>query len=237
MKRMVTWTIAAAITVLHPVTAVAGGTAVVESSAASSPVASAAEATRTELAWQSEDVVRIQTSGDGDYIVSRDGKAYLVSHEAGQPSVMDMAAMMKMMRSRGGGATSESMDGDVFGALENVEPTGRAETVAGIRGDVYRVTATDGRGETRTDEWVLSDDPLVKEMTRAYYGSMKPMFGLSEEEDPLARWEAKLPAGQTGVLRAGDQYRIISISSEEPAPSAFELPAPPMDLEGMLKGN
>lgn len=218
-----------------PAAALAGGTAVTESSSAGMNIGSSSMAggtTRTEIAWRDPGTVRITPKGQGGYMIARDGSVYSVAQQGGQTMVIDMAAMKGMMQQMTQG---QSGNGPSLGSVDSVQATGRSETVAGIRGKVFNVTTTDFRDTTVTSEWVLTGDPLVTEMTDAYFGAITSMFG--NDGGQMARnWQGGLPAGMHGILRAGDQFRLVSISADTPPANQFELPAAPTDLGAMMKG-
>ena len=116
-------------------------------------------------------------------------------------------------------------------ATGTVEATGRKATVAGIAGEVYRLTSTDASGRTETREAVFTGAPLVVEMTEALYRGLGHAFG----SDFDARLLGVLPEDARGILSVEDSYELHSISSEAPAANRFELPAEPVDMGGMLR--
>ena len=227
-------TFLAAAAVLLPTAAWAGGSAVIETSGARA-AGMQMSGSEIHVQWQDDDTVRVENAGEDSYIIADDGKAYSVTMTDGRPQVMDMGGMLQMMRARSGGAKDPVGEG-AFGSIDSVEPTGETETVAGIEGRVYRVTATDGSGGTRTETMVLTDDPRVVGMTRAYLGSIAAMFGSSDGAGSLSQWQDGLPGDDKGLLRSGHDFRVTSISGGEPSPDAFELPAQPMDLNKMMQG-
>lgn len=208
-----------------PTVAFAGGTATLQTGAEGGR-----HSVMMNIAWQNEQTFRMQAEGQPAYFIVRDGKAYSVSMHNGQPMVMDMGAMMSMMRGQGGGPAGANRP--TIPEPGSFEATGKTETVAGVKGRVYRVQWTDEDGRRRTQDVVLTDDPVVVEMTRAYFGAIGSMFG---GDDPQ-RFADAMPGDDTGMLRAGDDFRVTAISGENPPDSRFELPAPPMDLQQMMGG-
>lgn len=203
---------------LLPATALAGGSAKMQTGD-----------TTMQVVWQDENTLRTGGEDASSYLIVRDGKAYSVSTANGQPRVMEMAGMLKMMQAMAGESQNQESR---FGHVDSVEKTGASETVAGIEGRVYLITTTDPNGKTETVETVLTDNPLVVEMTRAYLGSMQAMFG----GDDLGAFMDALPDDEHGLLRAGEDFRLLSIASDDPPASLFELPAEPMNLQQMMKG-
>lgn len=177
--------------------------------------------------WRDADTVRMNTSED-DYMLVRDGNAYMVSHRGGRPMVIDWAMMRSMISAGGGGGPrAQGPIGD--DALVSMEATGRAETVAGIEGEVYRITYRDD-GEEKTREVVLSDDPLAVEMTQAWFTTMQAIAGKIGGMDSI---DAKLEARGLGMLSGGDDFRVTEISDQARPAADFELPAKPQSIPGM----
>ena len=111
-----------------PVWAWAGGKAVVEGGTGGD---------KARMTYEFDgDLLRMDVPDQPDgYMIMRDGKIYSVAQQNGQPMVIDMAGMGKML----GGMAQRSManidqDVDQFISLED---TGRTETIAGIKGRVH----------------------------------------------------------------------------------------------------
>lgn len=211
--------------------AVAGGTATIES-VAQGPMNSGLQTTRTKLEWRDRMNLRIDTGEEASYLLVHKGEAYTIMEEGGAVRVVELAAMRQMMQSAGG----KGLQGDTFGSVDAVEATGASEEVAGFTGKVYQVTTTDGSGKTSVEEWVVTDDPLVREMTHAYYHAVTAMFGDADDENSLTRWKDRFPEGYTGILKVAGRYRVVAVSSDTPATEHFALPAPPVDMGKFLGG-
>lgn len=181
----------------------------------------------SEILWQDAQTLRMQNAGDQDYFIVRDGKAYAVSRRGGKPMVLDMGAMLQMMRGAGRGNDQQPS----FPQPGSFEATGERETVAGIEGEVYRMSWTDHTGRERTQEVVLTDRPLVVEMTRAYLGSVGAMF----DGENASGFQQAMPGGHQGLLRVGEDFRLVSISGDTPGDGPFELPAEPTSLQQMMQ--
>lgn len=171
--------------------------------------------------YWSDDGFRIGGTDAADYMIIRDGKGYSVSTGYGQPRVFALNV-------------SNSDDGQedesVFDSVDSIEATGGGETVAGIEGQVYRMTTTDSDGKTETMKVVLTSNPLVMEMTQAYMRAIQTLAGRKDDA-----FMAALPGGRSGLLRVEDDYRVTSISGAEPAASLFVLPAKPKSLADMMQ--
>jgi hypothetical protein len=172
----------------------------------------------------------------GNYMIMRDGKIYSVTEQNGQPMVIDMAGMGKML----GGMAQQSMasvnqDVDQFVSLGD---TGRTETIAGINGKVHVLTYVDD-GEQKTEEIVLSNDKNLRDMSDSMMlmsETMARAFGV-ELPDGSKRMTTELKG--KGVLRFGNQYRLVSLSGSTPSASRFKLPAEPQqmpDLGNLFSG-
>ncbi|HHJ13170.1 MAG TPA: hypothetical protein ENJ79_02170 [Gammaproteobacteria bacterium] len=200
-------------------TAQAGGSAVFE--ARDESMHGGAE--RMDVHWSGGD--RLRVSHEGGYTLYRDGHVYMVHASNGKPEVYDLQAMMQQMQGMqpGGGA----VQGGFGETLVKARKTGRTEVVAGLRGEVHEVTVRWEKGE-ETRELVLSRDPAVVELTRAWIGMLtriSPDTDGSEES-----LESYLVRHKAGLLRFGDDMRLVSLDRTEPDPALFELPAPPRQM-------
>lgn len=184
----------------------------------------------TTLTWHDSNTMRMDFGDkNAGSLIVRDGKTYSVSHRDGRIQVMDMSVMMKMMQAVGGQSLSSK---NLFGSINSVKATGATETVAGIEGRVYHLTWTDPDGSHQSGDAVLTDNPLVEEMTRVYLGAMTGMVGA----DTTRAFQNALPGKDRGLLRMSDQVRVESISRADLPTSTFDLPAKPMDLQGLIRG-
>src|SRR5699024_10374170 len=126
---------------------------------------------------------------------------YSVSMQNGQPMVLDMSGMFKMFSAMAK-KSQKQPTGTLIGHVDKVEATGATETVAGIEGRVYRITTTSPEGKTETVEAVLTDNPQVVAMTKAYMDAMLGMLA-PETADSLM---ATLPDDDRGLLRSGTDF-------------------------------
>ncbi|MGD8379485.1 MAG: hypothetical protein PVJ40_10085 [Gammaproteobacteria bacterium] len=203
-----------------PVAAFAAGSATIKASSG-----------ELKINWRNDQTLRMQKAGDKNYMVVRDGKAYSVVMTGGTPRVMDLSGMMGMAHAMAG------KRGHSRGPASYLKPgsfkdTGRTESVAGIEGEVYRMSWTDHKGRHREADAVLSDDPRAVDMTRAYLGSIRSMF----QDAKIGDFQKAMPGSAKGLLRVGKQFRVESLSGDMPPESLFELPARPMTLQQMMRG-
>mgnify|MGYP003632751187 CR=1 FL=1 len=171
------------------------------------------QTTSVQLEYSGSKYLRMNIPEQQDsYLLVRDGRAYSVGVQEGQAYVMDLQSLPNVGFASVG--TSE------VGAVSDLKNTGRVETVAGVRGEVWLLTYSDANGAIRTDELVLSSDARARELTRAMTAMAQSMA--NAPSNPLAQ-----QIGDKGVLRLGDQMRVTAISAGEPDASRFELPAQP----------
>lgn len=230
MQPRLTGIVLATAILAFPLAAFAGGKAVIEAKGAGMPGRPHPTASRMTVSWRDANTARIQEAGQKDYLLLRNGKAYSVNYEAGHARVMDMRQVFGFMH-RGGQKKNSA------GKIDKVTRTGRSQTVAGIRGDVYRVTAEGANGKPKTQEWVLTDNPTVVAVTTAYMNAVKGMFPAGHNSDFVRRWQRGLAHAEKGILKAGDSYRIVSVSDTAPPASRFALPAKPMNMQQMMGGH
>lgn len=173
------------------------------------------------------------------YMLVDEGSVYVVSLEEGQPKVMDMAVMGKMMGTMAGLGGQQLSINDLIGEVTELQPLNRTEEVAGISGQLYRLEYQTAQGQVRSDELVLSSDPRALEFTRALLQlerSMAQMVGQPSAQDALVE---RLQLGvKQGVLRFGSDMRLVSLSDTSPDASRFQLPAQPSlmpDFGSLLK--
>ncbi|EED35690.1 conserved hypothetical protein [Luminiphilus syltensis NOR5-1B] len=181
-----------------------------------------------------ETMLRINSAESTDaYMVVRDGNMYSVVDTGDGMMVMDAGAMMKQLGNSG--MLPTDWNSDLAGELLSFEDTGKKETVAGIRGDVYEARFRDEDGEERLETLVLSSDPRVQEYTQAmgqmmaFATSIAPEASREKSDDFMQR----LTAMDAGVLRFGDDMRVSTISGETVPADRFELPAEPTDMSGL----
>lgn len=165
------------------------------------------------------------------YMLLRDGTMYVVSLEGDQPMVFNASSMMKGMAQR----TTQMAPATLNSEFVSLEDTGRDETIAGMNGDVYLLTYLEDNGKEQTEEMVLSTDARAREFRDA-------LFSMSSIAEDLAGEEAmeqgrdlktRMDDMNVGVLRFGQEMTVTSITGETIPAERFELPAQPMNLQGL----
>lgn len=174
------------------------------------------------LHYRDSDHLRMNL-GPGEFMLVREGKAYMVNGQDGQWMAVDMSSMGKMMQQMG------AMAGQAGGGAEPADrdyrfrKTGGTETVAGYQGQVYEAVGADGE---RT-EVVVSDDEDIRTLTRGWLefsGKMISRMGagnMGNLDSLLERDELKKLGG---TLRVGDSMRLQSVSTEDKPDAFFRLP-------------
>lgn len=167
------------------------------------------------------------------YQLMRDGKLYAVTIQQGQPLVLEMTQMLRMA---GQMATSLQPDtGNDVHELEDLRATGRQETVAGVRGEVYELVFRDGQGRARREEIVLSTDATVYEMTQVMNAYARLMGEAAGAPRAAGRdqFETRLRDQRVGLLRMGAELRAVEVGRDAPPAARMALPAEPMALPGL----
>lgn len=227
MKRLML----AVLAISFSVTAWAGGTAVI-----------GADNEQTTLEYADGKIrlnAELQEGSDG-YLVIDGDKAYAVSFEGGQPTVLDLAAMGKVLGALGGAAGQAPLQLErKISEIQELRPLGRSETLAGIAGQVHELVYLDGAGKRQVEEVVLSRDTAARELTGVMLQLARTLattFG--QPEDPLDALGRMLVDDEQGLLRVGDEMRLISLDTKTPAAERFVLPAEPSsmpDIGGLMK--
>lgn len=172
-----------------------------------------------------------QEASEDGYMVLRDNTLYVVAMNDGQPMVMNASSMMKGMS----GMITETAPSAATAEVVSLEKTGRSETVAGIKGEVYELTVRE-EGTERTTEMVMSRDPRAMEFRDAMFAMARSAVDALGEESIDQRstdLEGRLKELDQGVLRVGQDMKITAIDSDKVADARFELPAEPMDMQSL----
>lgn len=176
----------------------------------------------------------------GIHLLSRDGVLYAVSSAAGQPIVVSGNAVIGLLNAGGRQAATGTDD---IQKLVSLKPTGRSQTIAGIRGTQYTISYVDRGGRTRNENLVLSDDPDLRLLTHGF-GQAVLDFQQRAGVDTQGAREllAELERQGKGLLAFGQHYRLASLDRNTPSPERFALPGSPMqlpalnDLQKMIPG-
>ncbi|MFT4769969.1 MAG: hypothetical protein ACI8RN_003123 [Glaciecola sp.] len=168
---------------------------------------------------------------ENSYIVFRDNTIYTVMQQEDHTIVMDAGSAMKSM----GFNASSAVPSDINAEVVSLEKTGRTENVAGIKGDVYELNFVDEDGQNRTEELVLSDDARALEFRDALFQMLEIAATLTSGATPenAQSMRDQLEGLDAGMLRFGSEFTLTKIDDEPVDAKRFELPAAPMNLEGI----
>ena len=175
------------------------------------------------ISYRDKDHIRMDAGSEGYMLVSG-SKVYMVTRTGDELNAMDMdemAGMMKMF-----GQNTPSATGNKAGQTR-FEPTGRKETVAGYKGEVYRVIYTDVSGKTHEDEVVLSNHPDIKKLNQSWVAlasRMSQIMGRDAAEELRQATQAAREHGYGGMLRSGDDMILESLEKPSLKASHYQLP-------------
>ena len=167
------------------------------------------------------DIARMSAGEENYFLLSGDDQ-YMVSRTEEGWQVLEIGSMTKALVSF---AAQYAEQMPVASESGELEPTGRTERVAGIKGEVYRYYDEDQQAEV---EVVLTKNRAVIEVTRAMMAALASLLG-----DDNLRAQSKRPYEGKGLLlsRSEDsEFRLASVSDKAVPKSRFELPAEPMKV-------
>lgn len=168
--------------------------------------------------------VRLEIPGGQGYQLVADGELFMVIDQGGTPMIMSAESFAKHMErfgQGGAGQLQQAAPEDV-----SVEDTGRDETVAGIDGDVYRISVTGADGGTQTTEVVLTDDERVRLLQQGFLAVMRSsaamMQGNAGADMQLLETIGE-ETGARGVLRV-EGMTLRSVTRKDFPAGTFTLP-------------
>ena len=180
--------------------------------------------------YRDDDLLRVGVE-DNSYMLVRDNTLYIVSYEGGEPMVINASSMMKGFS----GIVQQAAPSATTAEFVSLEKAGRSETVAGIKGDVYMLT-TRQDGEEISQEVVMSDDERAIEFRDAMFimgHAAMEAFGEYQLPEDSKDVQKRLADMNLGVLRVGKDMTVREITDDSVAAARFELPAEPMDMQGL----
>lgn len=169
--------------------------------------------------------------GQGSYMLVAGAKAYMVTVDRGETTVIDLDSMPKFNMPGMPAPATDKTASDV-----NVVKTGRRETVAGIAGDVYEITAGGKKHEA-----VLSTDKRALGLANAFMAMSsrlaQSLGAQSAQQIELATREAR-KHGYGGVLRSDQSFVLKEVADKSLPASHYALPqgSAPMEMPGMPAG-
>lgn len=167
--------------------------------------------------------------GNGTYMLVVDDKAYSVMNQGGQLMVMDMSAMGGAMQAFGGMAMGQAQS-----QAEKYDPnsvtinkTGKTEVIAGIKGDVYKVTVKGPNG-METTEFVASTNKEVVTLQKAFHLISQRMAQSMMNDKMLAGFDRYTDMVEErnigGMMRYGNHMTLQSVANEDVPDTLFEIP-------------
>ena len=189
------------------------------------------DGTTMTFEYRGGDLLRVGGMEDESYMLVRDNTLYVVNFNDGEPMVIDASSMMKGFS----GMVQQAAPSATTAGFVSLEETGRSETVAGIKGEVYLLT-TNEDGVERTQEVVMSDDARAIEFRDAMFimgRAAMDAFGEQQLAEDNKDLQKELEEMNLGVLRVGDDMTVTELSGDRIAAARFELPAEPMDMQGL----
>lgn len=172
-------------------------------------------------------------SGVSSYLLFRDRQAQVVTEYQGNTLVMDLANMSTMAQSLGImnvlGINSETLLINVLG----MQATGEKEQVAGIEGEVYKLTWSKNNVK-HVDQLVVSSNARAWEYTEAWIEAIdtisRSSTSISINGDELL---ARLRSDKLGILRLGNRFRLVSVQSNPVNRARFIAPDTSISIPGL----
>ena len=186
------------------------------------------------IEYLDQNTLRMNMPGQGEasgYMLVKGNKVYTVTNINNTPMVMDMAAMGKMASAFGAAESSPDQDNGPLGyKVLEIKPLEKKETVAGFTGKVYLLT-TKENNTTKTEEVVLSSDPLVRDYAAAWsHASLAMEKAMGKEAGGDTDLNDYMATHKLGLLRYGKEFKVLAIEKTTPPAQRFNLPAPPMSM-------
>jgi hypothetical protein len=176
----------------------------------------------TAMSFEFRNDIARMSFGEGNYFLVSEDDQYLVSRTEEGWQVLEIGSMTKALISFASQYAEQMTGATEAGELE---PTGRIERVAGIKGEVYRYYDEEEKTEV---EVVLTKNRDVVEANRAMMETFASLFG---EDDLRAQSDQAFWGKGLLLSRSEDsEFRLASVSDKAVPKSRFELPAEPMKM-------
>lgn len=183
------------------------------------------------IEYRDDQNVRMRST-DGSYLMRQNDEVYVVSREGGDWQVLALsgfAAMMGDMASGAGQAEVASEPQEDF----NFNNTGRTEVVAGIEGSVYEVVETDGWSDREVvAELVLTDHNGAVQAYHGMYSIVSAMGSMAGQQGLGDLMSTAYGGDGRAILRANDDWRLVSLDDSRIPDNYFVLPAEPTTIPG-----
>jgi hypothetical protein len=167
------------------------------------------------------------------YLLFKEKSAQVITAYQGNTLVMDLANVSQMAQGLGVmsvlGIDSESLSIRVI----RMDPTGKKEKVAGVEGEVYKLTWTRNNVKQQ-DELVLSKDSRVWEYTEAWVNAIDAISisspSINIQGDELLN---RVSNDKVGILRLGKRFRLVSVKNGPVSPARFVAPDTSFTIPGL----
>lgn len=194
------------------------------------------EAYTLSLEYLDRNTSRIDMDDKGDvesYLLFKEKQAQVVTGYQGSTVVVDLANMSTIAQNLGVmsvlGIDSDTLQIDII----SMEATGKKEKVAGIEGEVYKLTWARNNVKQQ-DELVLSSNNQIWEYTEAWASAVDTINNSSPSininGDALL---SKISNEKLGILRLGNRFRLVSVFNKPVNPSRFDTPDTSFTIQGL----
>ena len=180
------------------------------------------ETGETAMSFEFGDAIARMNAGEDSYFLVSEDEQHMVSRTEEGWQVLEIGSMTKALVSFASQYAEQMTGATEAGELE---PTGRTERVAGIKGEVYRYYDEEEKTEV---EVVLTKDRGVVEVTRAMLAALASLLG---GDDLRALSKGGYEGKGLLLTRSEDsEFRLASVSDKAVPKSRFELPAEPTKM-------
>lgn len=178
-----------------------------------------------QLRVEYRDAANFRVGTDADhYQLMLDGRLYAVV----EGQLIDVDSVSQQIRAVGADTFLAGLLGDATSDVPtdvSVRSLGRQETVAGYQGDVYEALARTSNGEQRA-ELVVTNNPDLKAVQDALMKVAKEaVAAIGAKSSPYARPLEQVEQQHLGgLLRYGEELRLVSLDRTPIAAGRIELP-------------
>lgn len=180
------------------------------------------------ISYKDDNSIRMDV-GNNSWMLVTGSKAYMVTQDDGETTVIDIDSLPKFAMPKGKPvAKADGKEPKVV-----INKTGRTETIAGIKGDVYDIRVDNERHEV-----VLSTDKKAQVLNKAFMALSKRMAqslgaDMSAQLELASREAQK--HGYGGLLRSNQDFVLQSLKETALPASHYALPkgAAPMQMPAM----
>gem|GEM_PF-1452777 len=188
------------------------------------------------LEYLDRNTSRINMDDNSDvksYLLFKDRQAQVVTDYQGNTLVVDLANISSVAQNLGVmrvlGIDSETL----LVRIISMEKTGKKERVAGIDGEVYKLTWSRNNVQQQ-DQLVVSSNRQAWEYTQAWIEAIEiiskssPSIDINGDELLVGLRNDKL-----GILRLGDRFRLVSVQNRQLNPARFIAPDTSFTIPGL----